>query len=55
MITVPEADDLLKERVEVSLVMCSVAILTKRRNVWLASGAVALGGVLVALTAFRLH
>jgi hypothetical protein len=47
--------DLAEIFLEVSLVMCSLAILTKRRNVWIASGAVALGGVLVALTAFRLH
>ncbi len=46
--------DLAEIFLEVSLVMCSLAILTKRRNVWIASGAVALGGVLVALTAFRL-
>ena len=40
---------------EVSIVMCSLAILTKRRSIWLASGAIAIGGVLVALTVLGLR
>jgi DNA repair exonuclease SbcCD ATPase subunit len=47
--------DLAEIFLEVSIVMCSLAILTKRRSVWLASGAIGITGVLVALTALRLH
>jgi uncharacterized protein YhaN len=47
--------DLAEIFLEVSIVMCSLAILTKRRSIWLVSGAIATCGVLVAITALRLH
>jgi hypothetical protein len=46
--------DLAEIFFEVALVACSIAILTKRRAVWLASLAVAAAGVMVVLTALPL-
>jgi len=47
--------DLAEIFLEVSIVTCSLAILTKRRQIWLGSGAVAAVGVLIALTVWALH
>jgi hypothetical protein len=47
--------DLAEIFLEVAIVACSLAILTKRRHIWVASGAVAAIGVLIALTTLRLH
>ena len=40
---------------EVAIVTCSIAILTKHRGIWLASAAVAAAGVVVALTVLRIQ
>jgi Domain of unknown function (DUF4337) len=47
--------DLAEIFLEVSIVTCSVAILTKQRGIWLGSTAVAAAGVIVALTVLTLH
>ena len=47
--------DLAEIFLEVSIVACSLAILTKRRGMWVASGGFATVGILVALTVLTFH
>jgi len=46
--------DLAEIFLEVAIVTCSIAILTKHRGIWMASAAVAAAGVVVALTVLRI-
>jgi hypothetical protein len=47
--------DLAEIFLEVAIVTCSIAILTKHRGIWMGSAVVAAAGVIIALTVLSVH